>query len=72
MLLSMDPGAVDCTVVRVVVRLRIDGVGDENGDSVVAVVADSAGQDLVEACAVLRPSSSSEVEAIESLDSAEW
>lgn len=71
-MLSIDPGAVDCTVVKVVVRLRIDGVGDENADSVVAVVADSAGQDLVEACAVFRPSSSSKVEATESWDPAEW
>lgn len=37
-------------------RLRMDGVGDENAD-VVAVVAEGAGRDLVEACAVRRPSS---------------
>jgi hypothetical protein len=47
---------VDWTVVRVVVRLRIDGVGEEKAD-VVAVVAEGAGRDLIEACAVRRPSS---------------
>jgi hypothetical protein len=72
--LSIEPGAVDCTVVRVVVRLRIEGVGDENVDDAVAVVADGAHHDLVEACTVLRPSSqSSQSDAErESFDPAEW
>jgi len=53
------------------VRLRIDGVGDENVD-VVTVVVEGAGRDLVEPCAVRWPSSQSasrsEVEVIESVD----
>jgi hypothetical protein len=46
---------VDCTVVRVVVRLRTEGVGEDHADAVVAVVAEGAGRDLVDA-KVLRSS----------------
>jgi len=57
------------------VRLRIDGVGDENVD-VVTVVVEGGGRDLVEPCAVRWPSSQSpsrsEEVVIESFDPIEW
>ena len=66
-------------MVSVVVRLRIDGAGDEKADEEnavdAAVVADGAGGERVDARAVLRPSSyssRSEVDVAEPVDPAEW
>lgn len=70
-MLSTEPGAVDWIVVKEVVRLRTEGVGEENEDDV-AVVADGGGRDFSLVCATNRPSKLPSIPGAKISEPLEW